>query len=962
MDCPDSHSADHLRDDPAINSAFKLEDVRADRTPVLHDGQDDSYHLPKFEDDDAISDVSTNSAVEGTSAVGAKEDVSATEDSAITEGDPEERSKHVLRDAQPVVDNRVKFGVIRPSIVGEVNSAVSTLTAISAGINHVVTANSALGEPAARNDLGAVPMCHRTTDYARDECGRVDVCPAVVADSAVQRPSVMTENSKLMVLLSRDVEANSEGLSWTVNTSNHSDEGEARAVERRKYPIPTAVKKRPPPVINEPELTCAERWRRIEADTEADEDERRRGNADVISTSGVTRDDPAINSAFKLEDVRADRTPVLHDGQDDSYHLPKFEDDDAISDVSTNSAVEGTSAVGAKEDVSATEDSAITEGDPEERSKHVLRDAQPVVDNRVKFGVIRPSIVGEVNSAVSTLTTISAGINHVVTANSALGEPAARNDLGAVPMCHRTTDYARDECGRVDVCPAVVADSAVQRPSVMTENAKLEVLLSRDVEAYSEGLSWTVYTSNHSDEGETRAVERRKYPIPTAVKKRPPPVENEPELTGAERWRRIEADSEADEDERRRGNADVISTSGVTRDDPAINSAFKLEDVRADRTPVLHDGQDDSYHLPKFEDDDAISDVSTNSAVEGTSAVGAKEDVSATEDSAITEGDPEERSKHVLRDAQPVVDNRVKFGVIRPSIVGEVNSAVSTLTTISAGINHVVTANSALGEPAARNDLGAVPMCHRTTDYARDECGRVDVCPAVVADSAVQRPSVMTENAKLEVLLSRDVEANSEGLSWTVNTSNHSDEGEARAVERRKYPIPTAVKKRPPPVENEPELICAERWRRIEADTEADEDKRRRGNADVISTSGVTRDDPAINSAFKLEDVRADRTPVLHDGQDDSYHLSKFVDDDAISDVSTNSAVEGTSAVGAKEDVSATEDSAITEGDPEERSEHILRDAQPVVDNRVKFGVIRPSIVGEVNSAVSTLTTISAGY
>ncbi|KAI9998238.1 hypothetical protein PInf_002583 [Phytophthora infestans] len=255
--------------------------------------------------------------------------------------------------------------------------------------------------------------------------------------------------------------------------------------------------------------------------------------------------------------------------------------------------------------------------------------------------------------------------------------------------------------------------------------------------------------------------------------------ENGPELTCAERWRRIEADTEADEDERRRGNADAISTSGVTKGDPAINAAFKLKDVRADRPPVLHDGQDVSYQLSKFEDDGAISDVNASSAVEGT--VRTKEDVSTTEDSAITEGDPEERSKHVLRDAQTVIDNRAKFGVIRPSIVGEANSAVSNLTTISAGINHVVMANSALGEPAARNDLGAVPVCHETTDYARDECGRMDVCPAVVADSAVQRPSVTTANFKLEVLLSRDVEVNSEGLSWTANTSSNSDEGEARA-------------------------------------------------------------------------------------------------------------------------------------------------------------------------------------
>ncbi|KAI9996136.1 hypothetical protein PInf_013519 [Phytophthora infestans] len=117
--------------------------------------------------------------------------------------------------------------------------------------------------------------------------------------------------------------------------------------------------------------------------------------------------------------------------------------------------------------------------------------------------------------------------------------------------------------------------------------------------------------------------------------------------------------SKADEDERRRGNANAISTSGVTRGDPAINSAFKLEDVRADRTPALHDDQDVSYQLSKFEDEGAI--------------------------------------------------------------------------------------------------------------------------PAVVADSAVQRPSVTTANPKLEVLLPKDVEANSEGLSWTVNTSSNSDEDDAFA-------------------------------------------------------------------------------------------------------------------------------------------------------------------------------------
>ncbi|KAI9994780.1 hypothetical protein PInf_011611 [Phytophthora infestans] len=396
------------------------------------------------------------------------------------------------------------------------------------------------------------------------------------------------------------------------------------AVERRKYPVPTAVEKRPPPVENGPELTCAERWRRIEADTEAGDDERRRGNADVISTSGVTRGDPAINSAFKLEDVRADRTPVQHDGQDVSYQLSKFEDDGVISDVNTNSAVEGTSAVRAKEDVSATEDSAITEGGLEERSEHALRDAQPVMDNRAKFGVIRQSIVGKLNSAVSTLTTISAGSNHVVTANSALGDPAAGIDLGAVPACHRTADYVKDECGRVDVCPAVVADSAVQCPSLMTANSRMEVLLSRDVEDNSEGLSWTVKTSNHSDEGEARAEYR----------------------------------------------VDGWSSAAV------VNSAM---------------------------------------------------------------GTP-------------------KACIIQSTAV-----------------------DSASADLNAESDSDAATACLQDVSYTGKKCAFTEVSPAVPVNSADQHYDTTEYYNGRKVLLSRDVEDNSEGLSWTANTKSNSDEGEARA-------------------------------------------------------------------------------------------------------------------------------------------------------------------------------------
>ncbi|KAI9982286.1 hypothetical protein PInf_008201 [Phytophthora infestans] len=235
----------------------------------------------------------------------------------------------------------------------------------------------------------------------------------------------------------------------------------------------------------------------------------------------------------------------------------------------------------------------------------------------------------------------------------------------------------------------------------------------------------------------------------------------------------------------------------MTRGDPAINSAFKLIDVRADRTPVLHDGQDISYHLSKFADDGVISDVNANSAIEGTSAVRAKEDVSATEDSAITEGDPEERLEQVLRDALPVIDDRAKFGFIRPSIVGEVNAAMSTPTTLSAGINHVVTANSALEDPAqemtwelfrpvvnsamdtpeaciiqsgavdsASADLNTesasdvATACCQDVRYTEDAFARTEVSSAVAANSADQHSDATKGYDSREVLLHEGIKPN----------------------------------------------------------------------------------------------------------------------------------------------------------------------------------------------------------
>ncbi|KAI9981758.1 hypothetical protein PInf_009528 [Phytophthora infestans] len=245
------------------------------------------------------------------------------------------------------------------------------------------------------------------------------------------------------------------------------------AVERRKYPTPTAVERRSP-VESGPELTCAERWRRIEADTEAGDYEKRRGNADVISTSGVTRGDPAINSAFKLEDVRADHTSVLHDGQDVSYQLTKFEDDGAISDVNTNSAVEGTSEVRATEDASATEDSAITAGGLEERSEQALCDVEPVADNRAKYGIIGPSSAAVVNSAMGTPETC---IIQSAAADSTSEDLNTESASDVVTACRQDVSYTEGAFTRTEVSSAVITDSADEHSDATKEYDSWEVLL-----------------------------------------------------------------------------------------------------------------------------------------------------------------------------------------------------------------------------------------------------------------------------------------------------------------------------------------------------------------------------------------------------------------------------------------------------------------------------------------------------
>ncbi|KAI9994456.1 hypothetical protein PInf_011086 [Phytophthora infestans] len=242
----------------------------------------------------------------------------------------------------------------------------------------------------------------------------------------------------------------------------------------RKYPTPTAVERRPPPVESGPELKCAERWRKIEADTEAGDYEKRLGNADVISTSGVTRGDPAINSAFKLEDVRADRTSVLHDGQD----LFKFEDDGAISDVNTNSAIEGTIEVRATEDVSATEDSAITKGDLEERSEHALCGAQPVADNRAKFGIIRPSSAAAVNSAMGTP---AACITQSAAVDSASGDLNTESASDVGTACGEDASYTEDAFACTEVSSAVTTNSAIDHSDATKDYDNREVLLPEGI-------------------------------------------------------------------------------------------------------------------------------------------------------------------------------------------------------------------------------------------------------------------------------------------------------------------------------------------------------------------------------------------------------------------------------------------------------------------------------------------------
>ncbi|KAI9994434.1 hypothetical protein PInf_011064 [Phytophthora infestans] len=208
---------------------------------------------------------------------------------------------------------------------------------------------------------------------------------------------------------------------------------------------------------------------KIEADTEAGDYEKRLGNADVISTSGVTRGDPAINSAFKLEDVRADHV---------SYQLFKFEDDGAISDVNTNSAIEGTIEVRATEDVSATEDSAITKGDLEERSEHALCGAQPVADNRAKFGIIRPSSAAAVNSAMGTP---AACITQSAAVDSASGDLNTESASDVGTACGEDASYTEDAFACTEVSSAVTTNSAIDHSDATKDYDNREVLLPEGI-------------------------------------------------------------------------------------------------------------------------------------------------------------------------------------------------------------------------------------------------------------------------------------------------------------------------------------------------------------------------------------------------------------------------------------------------------------------------------------------------
>ncbi|KAI9994056.1 hypothetical protein PInf_016619 [Phytophthora infestans] len=168
----------------------------------------------------------------------------------------------------------------------------------------------------------------------------------------------------------------------------------------------------------------------------------------------------------------------------------KLPDEMVIPLIRSSNTPTKTDAVRTKQEVSATEDSAITEGDPEECSEQVISDEQPVTEDQAKFGVIRPSIVDEVNSAMSALNTRSAGINHVVTANSALEDPAIRNDLEADSACHKAVHYAREEYGRVEVCSAVTADSAFCRRGELSDGyARACIIQSVTVDLASTDLN-----------------------------------------------------------------------------------------------------------------------------------------------------------------------------------------------------------------------------------------------------------------------------------------------------------------------------------------------------------------------------------------------------------------------------------------------------------------------------------------
>ncbi|KAI9982485.1 hypothetical protein PInf_008440 [Phytophthora infestans] len=178
-----------------------------------------------------------------------------------------------------------------------------------------------------------------------------------------------------------------------------------------------------------------------------------------------------------------------------------------------------------KKEASATEDSAITERDPEECSEQVQRDKQPLIDDRAKFGGIRISIVGEANAAMSTLNTISAGIYHVVTANSVLDDPAVRNDLGAVPACPKTADYACKEFERVNacICQSAAVDSApayrnAESDSDVTTASRQDVGYTGDEFAFREVSSAVSANSADQHSDATEYYDARKVLLLEGIK------------------------------------------------------------------------------------------------------------------------------------------------------------------------------------------------------------------------------------------------------------------------------------------------------------------------------------------------------------------------------------------------------------------------------------------------------------